>query len=207
MWVEKTKEGTYKYRERFTDPVTGKSKTLSITLSKNNASSKKEALIALQEKYKSLLEFKKDITLIELRTLYLEWQKRQVKASTYRRNEGSTNSIMKILGKDTLANILSAGYVKKAFVNSGKSNATLNEYLKRFKAWMNWAYKNDYIEDVSFLDKIDYLKDTTRKDKLIDTISRLLGHENSKITKDIYLHVTEKLKKKDFELIRQIKVL
>ena len=38
----------------------------------------------------------------------------------------------------------------------------------------------------------------------VDTISRRLGHENSKITKEIYLHITEKLKEQDNEAIRKI---
>ena len=41
----------------------------------------------------------------------------------------------------------------------------------------------------------------------IDTISRRLGHENSKVTKEIYLHVTEKLKEKDNEKIAHINIL
>ena len=38
----------------------------------------------------------------------------------------------------------------------------------------------------------------------IDLISRRLGHENSKITREIYLHITEKLKKRDNEILRGI---
>lgn len=41
----------------------------------------------------------------------------------------------------------------------------------------------------------------------IETISHLLGHSNSKITQEIYLHITNKLKEREFELIRNIKVL
>ena len=42
-------------------------------------------------------------------------------------------------------------------------------------------------------------------DKLsYEMISRRLGHENSKITKDIYIHVTENLKKKDNDAIRGV---
>lgn len=41
----------------------------------------------------------------------------------------------------------------------------------------------------------------------IDTISRRLGHEDSKITREIYLHVTEKLKEKENEQLRNIQVL
>ena len=41
----------------------------------------------------------------------------------------------------------------------------------------------------------------------IDTISRRLGHEDSQITKEIYLHVTNKLKNKDNRQIAQIHIL
>ncbi|WP_333813523.1 site-specific integrase [Muricomes intestini] len=41
----------------------------------------------------------------------------------------------------------------------------------------------------------------------IDTISRRLGHENSQITREIYLHVTEKLKERDNEEIAKVKIM
>ena len=41
----------------------------------------------------------------------------------------------------------------------------------------------------------------------IDTISRRLGHSDSKVTKEIYLHVTKKLKEKERNRIREIKIL
>ncbi|MBO5389282.1 MAG: tyrosine-type recombinase/integrase, partial [Lachnospiraceae bacterium] len=41
----------------------------------------------------------------------------------------------------------------------------------------------------------------------IDTISRRLGHEDSKITKEIYLHVTKLLIEKDKSQIEGINLL
>ena len=41
----------------------------------------------------------------------------------------------------------------------------------------------------------------------IDTISRRLGHANSKVTREIYLHITEKLKEKEYERIRSVKLI
>lgn len=41
----------------------------------------------------------------------------------------------------------------------------------------------------------------------LDVIVRRLGHEDSKITKRIYLHVTKKMKERDNESIRQIHVI
>lgn len=41
----------------------------------------------------------------------------------------------------------------------------------------------------------------------IDSISRRLGHEDSRITKEIYLHITEKLREKDNVAIKDIKII
>ena len=41
----------------------------------------------------------------------------------------------------------------------------------------------------------------------VDTIARRLGHENSKVTKEIYLHITEKLKAQDEESIQSFTIL
>lgn len=41
----------------------------------------------------------------------------------------------------------------------------------------------------------------------VDTIARRLGHENSKITKEIYLHITKQLKERDNEQIQKIRML
>lgn len=41
----------------------------------------------------------------------------------------------------------------------------------------------------------------------VDTISRRLGHENSKITREIYLHVTEKLIERDNEQIKTVHII
>lgn len=41
----------------------------------------------------------------------------------------------------------------------------------------------------------------------IDTISRRLGHENSKVTREIYLHITKALEKKDNIQLENVKIL
>ena len=50
MWVEETKKGKYKFIERYTDPLTGKYKRVSIVLDKNTSQSRKQAQKALLDK-------------------------------------------------------------------------------------------------------------------------------------------------------------
>ena len=64
MWVEETKQGKYKYTERFTGPLTGKYRRVSVTLDKNTRQAYKMAQAALQERIQKAMEpHKKAITL------------------------------------------------------------------------------------------------------------------------------------------------
>ena len=91
-----------------------------------------------------------------------------VKKSTYRRNYFACNSLMEILGEDTLLSKLSAGYIRSRLLATGKEPVTLNEYLVRLKALLRWGYKNDYLPDIRFLDKLEPFKDIPRRQKIED---------------------------------------
>lgn len=41
----------------------------------------------------------------------------------------------------------------------------------------------------------------------IDSISKRLGHNDSKVTREIYLHVTQKLESKRNEQLKELKIL
>ena len=41
----------------------------------------------------------------------------------------------------------------------------------------------------------------------LETVSRMLGHNDTKVTKEIYLHVTQKLRERDNEALRKVKIL
>ena len=56
MWTEKTKNGKYKHVERYTDPITGKEKKVSVTTEKNTAQARKSAQRALLTKIDALLD-------------------------------------------------------------------------------------------------------------------------------------------------------
>ena len=175
MWIEETKNGKYKFCERYTDYVTGKKKRVSVTMDKNTPKNRKLALDMLNKKIKNHVPTEqKDLTLGELVERYRAYQEKVVKGSTCKRNYYSTNMIANILGTDTLVNRLSASYVMKKLLNTDKSPTSLNGYLKRFRAMINWAFKNDLIEDVSFLMKIENFKEEETKrerieDKFLET--------------------------------------
>lgn len=77
-------------------------------------------------------------------------------------------NIAKLLGNDVLAGSLNSGYIRKCFMGSGKDAVTLNEYLIRLKALPRWAYRNDYIADISYLDKIERFRTDPHRLKIQD---------------------------------------
>lgn len=169
MWVEETKQGKYKYAERFKDPLTGKYRRVSVTLDKNTRQAYKMAQAALQERIQEAMEpQKKTITLNQLIDLYYESQKQTTKASTYDRNYNVLTNVAKILNPCAIVDNLTSGYVKKALAESGKDNVTLNQYLIRFKAMLRWAYKNDYVENIAWIDKVERFTEDPHRLKIQD---------------------------------------
>ena len=85
MWSEILANGKIKYKERFTNPLTGKYETVSITLDKDTKSNRKQAQLALQDKIIKKIEQlsttikKENLSLSELVEIYLECIKSEVK--------------------------------------------------------------------------------------------------------------------------------
>lgn len=169
MWIEKTKSGKYKYIEQYKDYMTGKKKRVSVTLEKNTAAARKtaaETLVRMIDEAQNLPPEKVELTFSELIEKYRDYQRVTVKAATYTRNYFACEALKKILDPDVLVERLNANYIKDCFIHSGKKNSTLNEHRTRLFALLNWAYENDYIQDVSFLRKVKPFKDQTKREKV-----------------------------------------
>ena len=168
MWVEKRSNGNYKFTERYIDIYTGKPKKVSVTLEKNYAQTRKLAEKMLQDKVDDILGRTKEVVrLSDLVEDYLKYQEKTVKASTYKRNSFACSSLLRMLD-NVLVDKLTAKYVTSKFLASGREAGTLNEFMARFKALIRWGYKNDYVEDIRFLDKIEPFKDTPHRQKIQD---------------------------------------
>lgn len=169
MWIEKLKSGRYRAVERYTEIMTGKQKKVSVTMDKNTAASRKAAEAALIDKIMSLNSQKtptNDLSLSDLVELWRKYQKVTVKKSTYTRNYHAANTILEILGPDTLVSKLSAGYITSCMMSTGKGPGTINEHIVRLKSLLRWGYRNDYVKDISYLEKLQPLKNEEKKQKL-----------------------------------------
>ena len=100
MWTEKTKNGKYKHVERYTDPIPGKTRKISVTTEKNTAQARKSAQRALLTKIDALLGEKgtSDITLGELRERWLESKHKSWKESSYSVESANSHKVVELLG-------------------------------------------------------------------------------------------------------------
>lgn len=184
MWIEKLPSGKYKYKERYTDPMTGKYKTVSITLDKNTAQAKKMASEILNKKIADKLssgsEYE-DITLGDLIEKYREVMPSRIKASTFSRNKFAHERCKEMFGEDTLCSKLTAPYVRSRMEATDKDAKTLNEYLKRFKALIRFGYEEELIQDVSYLNK---LKNFPEENEQSDITEKYLESDELKAVLD-----------------------
>lgn len=199
MWSEPQPNGKVKFVERYEHPLTGQLKKVSVTLDKETSSTRKQAQKALDMKIERKLRElssvvkKEALKLSELIELYRADQQATVSRSTYQRNYFATNSLMQILGPDTLVDRLSAGYVRERLSALNEKPGTTNERITRLKALMRWGYENDYLDDIRWIDKIKKFKDEEKRQKLEDKyleseeLKKLLEH----LSVDKWIFLTE----------------
>ena len=164
MWVEH-RNNKYRYSERYTDPMTGKLRKVSVTLERK---ADKKAILMLQELIADKLRPMTDFSLSEAIDMYLKEQAMSVKQSTLIRNESCLRSISDILGGCNRIDRLTATYIREKFLASGKSPRTLNEYINRFKAFLRWCYRHDIISTTACIDKMERFKDTPKRQRIQD---------------------------------------
>ena len=161
MWYTERK-GTLYCEDRFVNPVTGKTQVVSV---KVVGKRKTEALQKLRKKIEDLTS--SDLRLSSLISYYLKDQEKTCKNSTITRNKSVLDNVCDILN-DPFVNKLTAGYVRKAFADSGKPNVTLNQYISRLKACMRWGYVNALVETNAVADKLQNFPDKTEREKVVD---------------------------------------
>ena len=169
MYEDILPDGRCKYRMPYKDPLTDKNRTISVIMDKATSSNYKIAKRYLDDKLEKIIKEAEhtDITVEELARLYLEERATVVKASTLHRNTWAIDTMIDWIGRDVYISRLSVPYLKYALKEHTDKAVTYNEFLKRLKTMLNWAYMNDYLKDRSLYDKLQYLPDN-KKDRIED---------------------------------------
>lgn len=156
LYEEPLPDGRCVYRLPYIDKMTGKNRTLSVTMASKSAGNYKLALRTLQTKLdKIMLEADgRNATISELVEIYLGERSRVLKPSTIMRDTSVLNNMIKLLGAETYLSSLTVPYIKKRLTEYTTKPATYNEYIKRFKSFLNWCYINDYIDNQNLSNKL-----------------------------------------------------
>ena len=163
MWMEE-RNGRFRYSERYTDRLSGKKRYVSVTLTKKNDT--KAAKILAEKIHEKTRDG--DYTLREAADAYLDEHRKLVRPQTYIRNKHSIDYTVELLGGDNLIDRLSAAYIRNKYLNSGKSVRTENENMHRFKTFIRWAYRNDFISSTVCVDKLEPFPDTPKRERIQD---------------------------------------
>ena len=166
MYCEELKSGKARFGMSYTDGR-GKSHRVSVTMPRNTATYRREAEKILNEKIRqaTIGDRPDELKLGELAELYYEQSRPFVKEVTYIRNKNAVKTLVQIIGADINVSRIGSKIVSTALCESGRDNSTLNELLRRFKAFMRWGYANDYVADVTWLKKLKPFPDLTRREK------------------------------------------
>lgn len=110
MWIEKLPNGKFKYCERYEDPITGKTKKVSLTHTKKTKKVQEEMLLKLQAKINSQSSKNDNETFQKISDDWLTYYAATVKPSTALRARTHMNSLNKVIGKRTLKSLMAADF-------------------------------------------------------------------------------------------------
>lgn len=163
MWME-LRNDKYRYFERYHDPMSGKLRKISVTLDRK-ADKKAYQMLShiIAERTRC-----GDYTLREAADAYLLDQMVSVRRQTYIRNKRSIDYTVELLGGKNLMDKLTAAYIRRAYQSSDKSDRTENENMSRFKTFIRWAYRHDYIYSTACIDKLEPFRDSSVKERIRD---------------------------------------
>ena len=166
MWIKPTKDGKYRLCDRY-KAVDGSLHEISVLMDKNTPQAKKAASEALRARAEELERGIASTRLSEVLKTYLREKKGEWKASTYRRNEKTLLKVADMIG-NVEVNHLTAGYIRSCLLEYTTDPTTLNEYVKRLKTMLRWAFQNDFLRSTDVFEKLKLWKDKTEREKIRD---------------------------------------
>lgn len=185
MWTEKLQTGKYKAVERYTDPVTGKAKKISVVIDSDTRKARKEAQRILDEKIEAILG-KTDYDNMTLRELCDRYLESIARPSSRHALATKMKRLCRILDGNARVNGLSALYVSDKL----KGQTAYNDIIRELKTLVRFGYANDYIKDKSWIDKLRPQKNDKKEkieNKYLETEELSLLLESMKDRQHWYL--------------------
>ena len=176
MWTEQLPSGKYKAVERYTDPVTGKQKRVSVVIASDTRKARKEAQRILDGKIEAILG-KTDYDAMTLEDLSSRYLAHLTRPSSRHSLSVVVKRLLGLLSPDARVNTMTALYVQDRL--KGEPDTKYNTDISTLKTILTWGFQNDFVRDVSWTVKLKKRKDDRRsriEDKFLEQeeLTRLL---------------------------------
>lgn len=164
MWKRKLPSGKWQYGTAYTDPLTGVEHQATITLEKKNDHVGQEQLNRKITELISASGKPEDIRFKDLCEKYIDYQRIYYKKQTAVAAEDRTSAFRQLIGDSAIVSQFTAPLIAGKLYS--ENAGTYNERLTRFKALIRWGYREDLIENISWLDKLRPMKDQPVREKV-----------------------------------------
>lgn len=162
MWIEELPDGRFKYIERYEDPLTGKSKRVSVLCLNKTRQTQKEAMYILNnkiaDKLNELENTLPEITFLELYNEWYERYKKQVAEGTYLPTKNLMKAVIVDVGENTLVSRIDDRLLGDILDRYLYEKNLSNKYVSIIKTKINlvlkYAIRKGYISD-NPLDKVE----------------------------------------------------
>ncbi|WP_367378302.1 tyrosine-type recombinase/integrase [Enterococcus gilvus] len=200
MWVEQTKDGRFKYIERYTDPYTEKTRKKSTTLTSDSPQAWKKAQKIIDKKIQTALEDydKSDISFGKLYAEWFKYYKQHVKRTSYLKVPLMMKHVSKHISDDTIVRNIDESLIYKIIEDMYTFGELSLNYTKQTKTtlsvMLNYAVEKNYITRNPALSvKIQPKKVEEDKRKLAMDKKYLEKEEIDQILKKLYSNPRRKL--------------
>ena len=155
MWIEQTKDGKYKFVERYKSSLTGRYRRVSVTYGKKIPQVRKEATRVLEKRITDALAKEghavKRATVEELVNAFLDQYKQQVRITTWNTADALLRSFVKQAGKDTRINTLTTVWLNRFLADllykTNLSNGTVRETRAKLSLLYDFGVSYGYLKE------------------------------------------------------------
>ena len=161
MWIEETKNGL-RLVERA--DVNGKTQRVSVPIARNTPQGRRQAQEQLLERIAVKQSSLSEKPLTGLVEPYFSMKDVKVQSEKVAREQ--LMRIIDVVG-DVPAYSLTAPYIMRKLVESGKRTQTINRYIKDFRTFLRWAFVMGYIQE-DIATKLTPIRTKTQKKKSED---------------------------------------
>lgn len=166
MYKQIKSNGKVQFFESYYDAQAGKHRTVSVTMPNASRQSAKEAYAVLQEKIRDKYAMT-DLTLSDLIDAYTRHVNATMRHSSAVMMVRAAESMKEVLGNPRLDD-LTAGYITNRLDKLDKPAGYKNNKLQRWKTVLRWGYRRDYIQDISWIDKLERYREPSARAKVTD---------------------------------------